>query len=318
MSQTQRLALACLAAAIAVACGKDDAGSKSDDSAGKAAPDTGKSGDADKPPPEAEEKSGLELFSGSAVALPGPIARLAFKMPVDEAARLAPNLVGDAKKYGPLEGFARAKAIISLTADKSHLRSFVFTIENPLDELTAHLEKMWGKPVEATKAGGGVKRYWTNAAEGLRMYAESHGGGGSRVVFEQTVSFDDFVGAEEGRFGFERLPLLGADVEEVKKAYAKELIGVPQKKEDRLSIPLPAPEFTEYPVFLSLKIDKGKVAEWQFSVSYSLDESARDKMLAALEAKFGKGKKGKMYIDYKGPPKVKVDHTGEQHTVWVK
>ena len=242
---------------------------------------------------------------------------LSFKMPVEEAATLAPALVGPDKKYGPLEGYERAKSIISLTKGDTHLRGFVVTIENSFDELTAHLDKLWGPSVEVESSGGKVKRYWTNAKDGIRAYADEMGGGGTRVVFEQVMGFDDFVGSEKGRFGFEKIPLLGASEADVREAYAAELIGVAQK-DGRLTIAIPAHEFTEYGVFLTLTPEDGKIKEWQFSVSYSLDKAAQDTMLTRLEEKFGAGKKGSVYTDYKGPPALKVDHTGDQHTLWIK
>lgn len=269
------------------------------------------------PPTSAEKKSGLELFTGSEVTLPAPIDALDFKMPVEQAAKLAPSLVGPEKKYGPLEGYDKAKVHIALTGGDTHLRAFAFSIENSFADLTAHLDEKWGESTEVQTAGGSTKRYWTNAKAGLRASAEERGSGGSDVVFEEVIGYDDFVGSEKGRFGFEKLPLLGASADEVKKAYEKELIGTTQQV-GQISIPLPAPEFTEHLVFLTLKPDTGAIQEWQFSVSYSLDSGAREKMLTAFEEKFGPGKKGAMYIDYKGPPKVKVDHSGEQHTVWVK
>lgn len=264
-------------------------------------------------PAAAQAKPVNELFTGPKVALPAPLAAIVLRGTTDAAKQAAPWLF--AKDYGvEIEGYQDVEVNADLTSDDAFVRDLRLTLPKPLEESKTFLAAVWGEPRAVETAGG--KRYeWTDAAAGLRAYIDEQGTK-TRMIYEPILTVETFLGTEAGRFGFEKLPLLGAAEADVKTAHAAWLSA--GGSADRISIGLPALDVSEYEGSVSLDLVDGKVVKMTIQISFSYDKAAKDAILAGLEKKFGTAVKGDMYIDYPGPPKIKVDASSDdQLVIWV-
>jgi hypothetical protein len=316
--------LVCLALA---ACDKDKEGSATGGGDPPAAGATAAK-DPAAPAEPAEGRSPLELFTGDRPALPPPVASLRLGMPAEEARAAAPDFVGDGTfrmvalddYTRGLEKYTKAKLGVQLSKDGERVRNLVVNVPTPFEETRAHLTAQWGEPRVGTRPGGGENLFWADTEGGVRVKANERGGGGANLVYEPVQSLETFLGDQPGRFGFEPdAPLLGMAEAELETAYGAWLTRS-ETDEARVDLQLPGLEITEYsPMNIIATIADGKVAEYQMAISWSLDDTARERILAALEDKFGAPKAGRLYHDYDGPPAVKVDPSRDnQMTIWVK
>lgn len=300
-----------LALALAAgACGKsEDKGSATGAASTKEAP-------AAKAEP-AKNKPASELFTSATPAPPPPLDKVTLGMTKAEATTASPDLMGAKYDY-KVPGFdgVEMKAHVSDKTD----RVYATTVElpDPLETAKGYLEKKWGAPRATKNSIDAAIYYWDHPATGVRAKLEGRASK-SALTFDRVMSAAQFLGTTKGRLGFEdKLPLLGASKDDVLKAYAGWNAAVKEADANSISISLPPLDTSEYGGFVSARLKDDKVTGYTAQLSFSWDERAKVELLAGVENLFGPGKKGSMYIDHAGPPKVKVDHDGkDQIVIWV-
>jgi hypothetical protein len=261
----------------------------------------------------AAAKPGVELFTGTAPALPPPIDKLAFGMTSAEAKAAAPAV--DLKSSYAVPGYEGAKLRVSVSSKTDRIYAIQVELKQPVDAVKDALTAKWGAPRATKNSIGTAEYYWDKA--GVRAKLEPRATA-STITFQPSISTEAFLGSTPGRFGFEHTPLLGASREDVLKAYASWSAAVGDTDPDSITISLPALETSEYAGSVRAKLKGDKVTGYTVQVSYSWDPDTKAKLLAGLETLFGKAKAGSMYVDFAGPPKAKVDPSSkDQLVIWV-
>jgi hypothetical protein len=263
-------------------------------------------------------KPGLELFTSKVPALPPPVDKIKPGMPGAEAKAAAPEVF--AAKYGyKVPGYDGVEIKVQLS-DKTD-RVFVTMIElkEPLEAAKAELAKKWGEPRATKNSIDAAEYYWDDAVSGIRAKLQGRASK-SVIIFSEVTSLDALLGTTPGQFGFETTPLLGATKEGVLEAYEARYPHPRDGDPDSIVWNLPPHEYGEYGGSVDARIKDGKVSGYSVSLSWSWDETAKEKVFKALEMLFGGKPKpdGKLYLDYPGPPKLKASHDHKtQTTIWV-
>jgi hypothetical protein len=266
---------------------------------------------ADKP----AAKSPADLFTGTKPALPEPVAKLSYGMPEADAKAAAPDVF--AAKYGyEVPGYDNVK--INVQIEKGRVYQTRMEIKKDIEEVKGWITPKWGEP-RATKNSIGSPEYlWEAPDVGLRVKLEKSATN-SMVRYDPVMSIEQVLGSDPKMFGVEKIPLMGATEEALMKAY--ELNSPLKRDEDPNSIQFSFPRIAgvDFGPNLSVRLKDGKVTGYVLSIPSTFN----DKIAPRLEAMFGPGKPEtvtNLYIDYKGPPKVKAQlhkDTGFSSTIWV-
>ena len=266
--------------------------------------------------PPAAAKPAVELFTGSAPALPPPVDKLAIGMPAAEAKGLAPA-VFEAKYGYKVPGYAGVEVNVQLTKETERIYVVRIELDQPIETVKTALAAKWGEPRATKNSIGAAEYYWDHPASGIRAKLEGRATN-SQIIFGSVMSTQQLIGTTPGRLGFEKQPLIGATKDEVLAAYATWGARAKDGSADQISIPLPPLDTSQYPGFVTAKLKDGKVSGYTAQVSFSWEPATKQALLTGLETLFGKPKAGDMYTDFPGPPKVKVDHSSkDQLVIWV-
>jgi len=262
-----------------------------------------------------------DLFTGTAVTLPAPAAKLHFGMTEAEANAAAPELF--AAKYGyevpgTTVSYTSTKIVVQIARGK------VWNIRAELtesqDAAKAWLTKKWGAPVEHKNSIGTPEYFWNAPPAGLRAKLEQSASK-SILYFSQMMPRDQLLGSDPKHFGFEPVPLIGMSKDDAMKAlaaYAPE----PRKDDpDDIQVQFPPSEtgYENIGSSLNLRVKHGKVTGYTFGFTAG-EATDVDAFVAKLEGMYGKGKPDStgLYTDYS--PKVKAEirkDTGFGSTLWV-
>jgi hypothetical protein len=144
--------------------------------------------------------------------------------------------------------------------------------------------------------------YWFDPATGNRAVLEK-GFRGLDLEFKNYIPASKLVGAKPAAFSFETTPLLGATLDDVRKAYPT--FGEEHQKDGTSLtwLELPPVEYDEYFTRVYLDDNHGKVGSFTFDIDYRPNPKAKDAILAELEKAWGK-------------PTPNAD-LGEQELVWL-
>jgi len=264
----------------------------------------------------AATRSGLELFAGKVPALPPPVDKIKPGMPGDQAKAAAPDVF--AAKYGyELPGYDDVEIKVYLHDKSQRVHETQIELKEPLETAKTELAKKWGEPRTTKNSIDAAIYYWDHPATGVRAKLEGRATK-SVIHFSDVMSNEQLLGTTPGKFGFETTPLLGATKDAVMKGYE---VRDPQERADdpdAVWFSLPPLDTSEYGGSVAVRFKNGAATGYTVSVSFSWDPAAKAKLLAGLETLFGKPTPDRMYLDFPGPPKVKVDHDGkDQLVIWV-
>ena len=267
---------------------------------------------------------GCALAGACLVLAPGPVTAQSDGVADEALAKLFPE--GDAALVGPLaeirlgetgkEEIERKRQALfdwaGLTRDE--LPGTVFraatmrirygtrpdavneaSISLPRGTGRAVLTKAWGEPVECRDPSGlridGKAlsgHYWFNPEEGLRAVLVEHRNR-DLLTYQRYVPAADLLGAKgDTVFGFERkLPLLGADPEQVVETYGKDVRLYADGGSGTLHLVHPT-EFAGFGAQVLFRAKEGRIREVRFSLSYDHSVDARQEWMERLEEKFGR------------------------------
>lgn len=167
---------------------------------------------------EAPKKDVAELFTGSSVELPAPLAGIKFNTPEAEAEKVLPGIT---TKLVDLEGYDDV-SVGSFSSERGPakvLMSVRLSIPTKGDELEKMLTEKWGAPRKIKDLSDMVPT-WFNPETGLRARLKS----GFRedrkdLEFSAYMPFEKLIGTDKTKFGFEKEPLLGMTLEQLTTNY---------------------------------------------------------------------------------------------------
>jgi hypothetical protein len=239
---------------------------------------------------------------GKAVAPPGDLAKIKVGMPVPEARKAAGSLVPrDKDSYktssSPYSGMKYSVGVDEDTNKIDQVR--IFIPESAKEMLTT----AWGPPVEATCMDEPCW-YWFDPTTQIRAKAKPDSirrTKGIGVEFYNYLPIEKLLGAKPGMLGFETTPVIGAPLEELRKAYPGVLVEQKEDKEKGDSeltwFELPPTPYETYWTRVYAHPVGGTIADVSISINYREFPKAKDEILAAFEKAWGKGTEIKDYSE---------------------
>lgn len=265
---------------------------------------------ADKPAPAAN-KPAADLFTGSAVTLPAPVAKLRLEMPEKDARAAAPDVF--AKQYGyEVPGFDKVKLHAQLQGGR--VASIRAEIAEPVATVKAWLAKKWGEPKAVKEA-----HVWNAPSTGLRAKLEGSERS-ANLYFSQVQSLDQLLGTEGKQFGFEKAPLIGMKRDDLMKALAAYRPTPREQDPDSIALTLPAIEASEYASSLDVRVKGDVVTGFTLQLNFGDDPAINALIVKRLEAMFGTYTSDDTYLTFPGPPLVKAEIRKDQgfpDVIWV-
>lgn len=179
--------------------------------------------------PKPEPKKPLSaIFAGSAVTLPAELAKVTFGMSTDEAKKVAPDLY--AETWG-LTSEAYEKEVTFSTSDDDDTKTVMaLQVTLPKQDARALIEAAWGKGKDAKDSIERPEIYWFNPEMHVRAVLEEGYGEEMRLEFTPYMPVAEFLGTEKGKFGWEKSPVLGADIASLRANYPQWLHEEGQKE----------------------------------------------------------------------------------------
>ncbi|MBA3455157.1 MAG: hypothetical protein H0T42_18855 [Deltaproteobacteria bacterium] len=266
--------------------------------------------------PEPAKKSGLELFTGKVPAPPPPVDKIKPGMPGEQARALAPEVF--AADYGyKLPGYNGVEIKVIFQDKSERVQETKIDLAEPLETVKAELTKRWGEPRARSNSNGAAVYYWDHPASGVRAMLEARTTN-SVIHFGEVMSVEQLLGTTRGRLGFETTPILGANKETVMKVYGAREPSARTDDPESLFFSLPPLDTSEYGGSIDVRFKNDIATGYTLNTSFSWEPATKAKLLAGLEKLFGAATPDLTYLDFPGPPKVKVDHDGtDQLVVWV-
>jgi len=295
-----------LAIAFATACDKGE--EKKDDT------NADKKGEVEK---KVESKPIADLFPGSAVEMPPPLAKLEFGMTNEEAEGA---LKGITDSLVDIEGYEEVSAGSFSTerGEKEVLVSVRLSLPKEAGDIEKMLTEKWGEPRSIKDLSDTVK-VWFNPDKGLRARLKDGFGDKKDLEFSAYMPFDKLIGTDPAKFGFETEPLLGMDLaglnehygdvlevltkeqaekkrEEMRKMFGDKIdqLGEAQASTDIHLLPTELESFrtTVWPRFDK---ETGLIESVRFTVPFDSEDGAKDRMMETMKAAWGEPKEEEKY-----------------------
>lgn len=283
----------------------------------------------------APPKDPKQLFATKRPELPGPLAELRFGMSAAEVSEAVPEL-----KTGHMTstGYAGVRFGLGELETGKTLENIYVVIEGADAEKI--LTAAWGEPKRGT-AYGQPQPLWFNADKGIRVRI-------TRDMQDQTIHFERYLpvamllGPGKQTLGFETTPLLGASVEDLKRAYGQYLqvltaeeaarqrereevealagqaLNADGRAAEDTNLDLPPTEYAMASTRVHPTIAEGKIVRFRVAIDYGQMPAARDEIFALLKAKWGepvarKDPERKLWVLHAAVPEVVVedDDVGE-------
>ena len=250
--------------------------------------------------PKPQPPAWQQLFSGESPGLKGPYQGLRFGMTRAEADRVAPQLV---------TAVIPDKMLPGRSAYRLHFQGALDAQQKILTAVAAHLprsamalaRRAWGRPTRSR----GPKRtwwFWYDKKAGVRVALTDAMGHKDhvRLEIERYLPLKRFLGGKEPRFGFETLPLMGAQIPPLAKAYGRYLA---VKSRHRAQLVVPANEVSRYAHVVWLELEKDRVVKIELTLSVDR-EVERTAIHRAMQVKFGPPKRERVESVLRPPPLV--------------
>ena len=210
---------------------------------------------------------------------PGAYAKVQVGMPAAEAVKV----LGDPRA---VEGYVDAGPDdVQITVQASSKTQRVSSIRLMLPKESKPLiDQAWGPGLEAKDSIGRPLTVWLDEASGWRAAWEHEAIGDSgSLEFVNYLPLSSVLGTGTVDFALLAPAGLGATKDELIKAYGDRY----QAKDDRIELPPTAWGSIWTAVHVSFDA-AGKASYFRFGIPYEAQAQAKDQILAALEARFGK------------------------------
>ncbi|MGH1346075.1 MAG: hypothetical protein ACRBN8_31210 [Nannocystales bacterium] len=262
----------------------------------------------------APKKPVSDLFPGSNVELPPPLAALEFGAPERAAEKV---LAGITTKLVDLEAYEGEVMVGSFTTQRGPTKVLVnvrLTVPDRGDELQAALTKAWGTPREVKELSTSVYS-WFNPENGLRAtLKDGFGDGRKDIEYSAYLPFETLIGTSVKAFGFETQPLLGLDLAGLSEHYGGVLQKLTKEQAEKkrtqmrkffgdavdqlgdaqasTDIHLLPTELESYTTTVWPTFDKttGQVIAVRFTVPYEGEAGGDKRLMKAMENAWGKPK----------------------------
>jgi hypothetical protein len=277
---------------------------------------------------EAPTKDIKTLLSGKAPTLPAEFKGVAPLATLKEAKKAFPGLPDDSMFDGP---YPDTSFRIYVPDDETEVQLVSVSILRP--QALELVKAAWGEPTMTEDLGKKVPA-WFNPEEGLRAVLSEGFSDSDNLEFTRYIPYEKFLGAEGKGFAFESAKtILGASVDDLRTAYAKEIVetNAEQAAKDRADLKkfagdkvdilgdakpsvrldfLPT-EYGSYDTRVHLSFGDDKLVErvW-FGIDFRSRPEARDEILAFINKKLGEPKEEEEYGDpiwiYSTEPKIQL------------
>jgi hypothetical protein len=232
---------------------------------------------------------------GKAVAPPGDLGKLKVGMPLPEAKKVAGKYVpGDDDSYKSFaSGYTGMRYAVAVDDERTKIDRIRIEVPESAKDMLA---KAWGPGVEATCMDDPCW-YWFDPATQIRAKATPEtlrrGKKGIGVDFYTYLPFEKLLGAKPASLGFETTPVLGASLDEARKAYPGVLVEQKEDKEKGDSeltwFELPPTPYESYWTRVYVRPRADKIDQLSIDINYRENPKAKDEILAAFEKAWGKG-----------------------------
>jgi len=232
---------------------------------------------------EAQQKPIADLFPGTAVELPPPLARLSLGMARADAETTVPNI---AVRRVKLEGYADVWADSSSTqmGDTEVLTKVEVWLPRAAGDIKTMLSEKWGAPRWNTDTNSAM---WFNPEQGLRASLKDFGDN-KLLLFSAYMPFEKLLGTDKAKFGFETTPLLGLDFAGLSKDYGQVLTVLDEARASTaLHLPPTELERLRTTVWPRFNKETGRIESLRMLVPFDAEEGAADRMMAAMKAVWG-------------------------------
>jgi len=313
MLRATHLLLMTSALSLALLGGCDDAEKKSDDAKEEKADE--KTADEEKAP----KKPMAELFPGTSPELPPPVAGVKFGGSKEEAEKVLEGLTTKLVTLEEYEGDISAGSFSTERGANEVLVSVRLSVSTKGDELEKMLTEKWGEPRKQVELSKDVFA-WYNPETGLRVrLKESFRPDTKDLEYSQYTPFEELIGDDASKFGFENESLLGMDLEALTKNYGDVLEQLTkeqaQKKREEMKkmfgdkvdilgdaqastdIKLPPTELEKYTTTVWPTFDKetGKIERVRFLVPHEGEEGFDEELMKMMTKTWGEPKEEEKY-----------------------
>lgn len=274
---------------------------------------------AETPTKSAPKRPVSELFPGTNVELPPPLASLKFGGPEADAEAV---LAGITTKLVDLDGYADDVTVASFTTERGPDKVLVnvrLTVPSRGEELRSMLTSTWGQPREIKELSKTVYT-WFNPENGLRATLKDGFGDAEKdIEYSAYLPFESLIGTDTKAFGFETQPLLGMDLvglsehygdvlqkltkEQAEKKHAEmrkmfgdtmDKLGDAQASTDIHLLPTELESYTTtvWPTF-----DKatGKIVAVRFTIPFEGEAGGDTRLMDAMKKAWGEPKEEEKY-----------------------
>jgi hypothetical protein len=202
-------------------------------------------------------------------------------------------------------------------------------------EFLAAIDKAWGKGAEVEDITGRKELQWLEPASGRRATLDQSYEGNLQLELTPYLPLEKLLGEGTDKLGFETTPIIGLTWAELAKAYPqyaaaetdeeaakkrKDLENFMGEDKDKLAIlgeakggttfNLPGTELDNFTLVQLRYDDAGKVQSYSTSISYRGDATAKDRIKAAFEKKWGAAKA----VDHYGDTELVLREAGPRVT----
>lgn len=267
----------------------------------------------------APKKPVSELFPGTNVELPPPLAALEFGSSEAEAEKV---LAGITTKLVDLEAYEGEVMVGSFTTQRGPAKVLVnvrLTVPSQGDELRTALTSSWGEPREIKELSANVYT-WFNPENGLRATLKDGFGDDKKdIEYSAYLPFESLIGIDAKAFGFETQPLLGLDLAGLSEHYGDVLQKLTKEQAEKkraemrkmfgdsidklggaqasTDIHLLPTELESYTTTVWPTFDKatGKIVAVRFTVPFEGEVGADKRLMDAMKKAWGEPKEEEKY-----------------------
>jgi hypothetical protein len=217
-------------------------------------------------------------YFGAHVMPPGDLAKLRIGMPVAEAQALAPGPVS--VRGGIATQVDGVREYVALDDQLGVVRSIYLNLPAGAEPL---IELAWGPGAIATLPGNKHVKVWPDPSTRWRATLRQALGTSHDLVFDNYLPAAALFGDLPDTIEALPTPVLGATVDEVKRAYPGR-IAIAGKD---LVLALPPTEWDWYPTRITMTTSGGRVRALELSIPVKAHAAARETLLELFRYKWG-------------------------------
>lgn len=248
-------------------------------------------------------------FFGAHVVPPGPLANLKIGMKLPDARTQAPGLVD--VRAGIPTGVDGVRQYVSVDYKLGTVRAIYLNLPQHAENL---IEEAWGPGLRAIEPVGKTVLVWPDPTTGWRATLRDALGSSHDLAFDNYTPVAQLFGEQPDVL--DAVPVLGMEVDELKKQFPTELVA---HGRDWVLTLLPT-EWERTATRFTLGTSGGRVRELTFSIPFKARPDAQDELLQLFTHKWGQPRPSqdgdrRILIFRDGDPRVEVFEDTE-HGAW--